>query len=648
MSDPSSCVPPRLRRSVATALAGIAVALAAPCHAQVVTDDRLSVSAALLHDLGTADALIDRQLAVPFTSALGLPVLMLLLGVACALAWPVRVWLLARLAGLLQAAPVDTRLAISAKAVGTVLLSTLLMAAAGQIAFTAFATTRPLLPEVTVLAHALAIAIGVAGLGLGIGRALRSSDDTTRRPVQLPHGLGRAIEFYPFAAGVMLGLTNVIEQASRILHATQTSWTIAQGLIVLVETGLVARFLVLAGEAREREIETAAASQKGAVVPAIFGITALVWSALVLGCGAFLFGHIRFSMLVLQELLWTGLVLTIAWLLTSFVDALLSQLFDADWTVGRFATAVVGVRRARVKQVALLGSALLTVMVWLFAIGLVAAPLHGDHAVVVEQIRPAMLLNSWQSLDLSPRTVGAALFVLVVGIALTRMVRGWLENRFLPSTSLDIGVRTSIVTGLTYVGIIVALLSATNMLGLQLEKITLIASALSVGIGFGLQSIIQNFVSGVILLIERPVKVGDWISVAGAEGTIRRIRVRATELATADGGIAIVPNSSFISSNVSNRADTLMPCRLDLSLTVTGSPAAVNARDAILDLVRGCPLVRAAPAPQIYLATLGDAQWVFNLRVYATPDTALAQARSELLFCLSAQTGSADLKIRSA
>jgi small-conductance mechanosensitive channel len=217
----------------------------------------------------------------------------------------------------------------------------------------------------------------------------------------------------------------------------------------------------------------------------------------------------------------------------------------------------------------------------------------------------------------------------------------------LPATSLDIGVRTSLVTGLTYVGILIAMLAATNMLGLQLEKITLIASALSVGIGFGLQSIIQNFVSGVILLIERPVKVGDWIQVAGAEGTIRKIRVRATELATADGGIAIVPNSSFISSNVSNRADTLMPHRLDLPLTVAGSATAVAARDAILELVKRCGLVRDTPPPQIHLATIGDAQWVFNLRVYATPGTALAQARSELLFWLSAQTEGQDLTIKS-
>jgi small-conductance mechanosensitive channel len=599
------------------------------------------------HDAATANALIVRQMAAAFNHVLSVPVLLAALAVALALAWPVRLWVLARMFALLQRAPVDNRLAVIAKAVGSVVISIVLLAVAGQIVVAACNFALPLLPETAVLLHALAMALGVTGLGLGLGRALQSPEDPAWRPVPLPAGLGAAIGFYPFAAALTLGLTNVIDQTARVLHASQPGWTISQGLVMLVEIGLVARFLLRAGKARSNAIEQAVSHHTGATVPAIFGITALVWAALALACGLWLCGFTRIAMLLLQELLWMGLVLTTAWLLSGLFDALLTQVFDADWTVGRFATAIVGLRRARVKQVALVGSAMLTVIVWLLAIGLVAAPLHGDRAVVVEQIRPTMLLNALRSLNLSPRSMIAAAVVLTVGIALTRLVRNWLETRFLPATALDIGVRTSLVTGLTYTGVLIAILAATSMLGLQLEKITLIASALSVGIGFGLQSIIQNFVSGVIMLIERPVKVGDWIAVSGAEGTIRRIRVRATELATADGGVAIVPNSSFISSNVSNRADALMPCRVDMALTVSGAPTAAAARDALLRLVGQCALIRKEPAPQIHLATLGDSEWTFNLRAYAAPDTALAQARSELLFALSSQATAAGLKIRT-
>jgi potassium efflux system protein len=238
--------------------------------------------------------------------------------------------------------------------------------------------------------------------------------------------------------------------------------------------------------------------------------------------------------------------------------------------------------------------------------------------------------------------------VLFAGIALTRVFRRWMENRFLPSTALDVGARSSILTALTYVGVIIAMLSATNTLGVQLEKITLIASALSVGIGFGLQSIIQNFVSGVILLIERPVKLGDWVAVSGAEGTIRKIRVRATELATADGGTSIVPNSALISSTVANRADTLMADRLDLSVTVIGGNTARAAHDHLAELIERSDAVRDQPEPRIHLRTLGDGEWTFDLRVYSRPGTSSAQARSDLLFWLSEQTQDGQMKLKLA
>jgi small-conductance mechanosensitive channel len=627
-------------------MAGMLMA-AGPAQAQVATDARLSIPDALTRDAGTALSLISRQLAMPFTDAFGFPLLVAMLGAALVLAWPFRLWALGRLAAMLEAAALEQRLAITLKAVGTLVVTTLLWVLAGQIALGGLELTVTLLPETQVLAHAVAVAIGMAGLGLGVGRALRSPENKALRPLPLPPGLGHAIGFYPFAAALMLGLTHVTDQLAQLLHAAQTSWIVAQGVIVLIETIVIARFLIQAGHARERQAE-AIPEGAAADVPRIFGMTALVWVLLAVGCIAFVLGHERFAMLVLQELLWAGLVLTIAWLLTRFFDALLSQLFDTDRVVGRFATGVVGMKRARIKQLALLGSALLTVIVWLFAIGLVTAPLHGDQAVVVDQLRPAPLLSSVHALHLSPSTVGMAVLVLIVGVALTRIMRGWLENRFLPSTSLDIGVRTSLVTGLSYVGIIIALLSATSTLGLQLEKITLIASALSVGIGFGLQSIIQNFVSGVILLIERPVKQGDWVAVSGTEGTIRRIRVRATELATADGGTAIVPNSSFISSNVANKPDTLMSSRLDLALTVAGCPTAAEARDAVLDLCKGATGLRDEPAPRLFLTTLGDAEWTFNLKVYARPGISVAQAKSDLLFTLSAHSEGREIKIKSA
>src|SRR5207244_114303 len=103
-------------------------------------------------------------------------------------------------------------------------------------------------------------------------------------------------------------------------------------------------------------------------------------------------------------------------------------------------------------------------------------------------------------------------------------------------TSLEPSLQQSVATIAGYVGVIAAITLALAQLGIDLQKIALIAGALSVGIGFGLQSIVSNFVSGLILLAERPIRVGDQIVVKGEEGKVRRISVRATEIETADQG----------------------------------------------------------------------------------------------------------------
>ena len=606
----------------------------------------LSAVDSVTHDAGSAIALISRQLALPVTFNGGLSILIGTLAIAIALAWPIRLWLLGWCSRLLSRSHHDTPLAVFAKAVAAIVGTTVLFTVAAQMVLVALEATISLLPEVRAIAQTTAVGVGIIGLGLGVGRALRSSDNESQRPIPMLPGLEQAIGSYPLAAGVALALNAFIDQTSRILHATTASSTIAHAVIVVAEVLLIGRFLILAGQARERQVERAASSNDGTSVPAVFGLTAIVWAAVAIGCLAFILGHTRFALLLIQELLWAALILTTAWLLTRFFDALVMRLLDTNRRAGRFAIAVVGVGQARVAQAALLGSVMLTVVVWMFAIGLIIAPLHGQGGAVAEQVQPSPLLKSLQSLNISPRSVITAFLVLFAGIALTRMFRRWMENRFLPSTALDVGARSSILTTLTYVGVIIAMLSATNMLGVQLEKITLIASALSVGVGFGLQSIIQNFVSGLILLIERPVKVGDWVSVSGAEGNIRKIRVRATELATADGSVSIVPNSAFISSTVANRADTLMSDRLELTVTVTGCATASGARDMLRDLLTRSDIIRDEPAPRIHLLTLGDGEWSFGLRLYGRPGTSAAQDRSDLLFWLSEQTRDSTMKLK--
>ena len=212
-------------------------------------------------------------------------------------------------------------------------------------------------------------------------------------------------------------------------------------------------------------------------------------------------------------------------------------------------------------------------------LGLIGAVLSGTIRLLLVALSCLVIIGPWEistadlfdtirnvpfgfkieEIHVSLTTVLGALVVLGVLILVTRVARHWLESELLPRTVIEPSLQQSIATIFGYVGVIAAIALALGNLGIDLQKIALVAGALSVGIGFGLQSIVSNFVSGLILLTERPIRVGDSIVVKGEEGWVRRVRVRATEIETFDRASVIIPNSEFITGVVKNwtRANTL-------------------------------------------------------------------------------------------
>ncbi len=145
---------------------------------------------------------------------------------------------------------------------------------------------------------------------------------------------------------------------------------------------------------------------------------------------------------------------------------------------------------------------------------------------------------------------GILLFGL--GFVVTRWVQKWIDGNVLARSQVDLGVRNSVKTGIGYLGVGLAVIVGVSAAGIDLSSFALVASALSVGIGFGLQNIVSNFVSGLILLVERPFKVGDHVVTGATEGIVKRISVRATEIETFRKQSIIVPNSDLINSPVGN------------------------------------------------------------------------------------------------
>ena len=194
-------------------------------------------------------------------------------------------------------------------------------------------------------------------------------------------------------------------------------------------------------------------------------------------------------------------------------------------------------------------------------------------------------------------------------------------------------MRASVVALFGYATFVAAVAMAMAAIGVSLERIAWIASALSVGIGFGLQAIVQNFISGLILLAERPVKVGDWVVVGDAEGDVRRINVRATEIQTGDRTTVLVPNSEFITKAVRNRTYSNAQGLVKIMLPMPLATDAELVRELVLESFRAHPGILEAPAPDVLIDGVNDkGQVVFNATGFvATPRQASA-VRSALLF----------------
>ena len=172
------------------------------------------------------------------------------------------------------------------------------------------------------------------------------------------------------------------------------------------------------------------------------------------------------------------------------------------------------------------------------------------------------LLNAWLvrfftqiqlgDINLSLVDVAIALLTIVFGLLVVSGLKRWVRERVMPNTQLDLGMQNSISTGVGYVAGLIVIMVAIMVLGIDFSSIALVAGALSVGIGFGLRTVVENFVAGLLLLIERPIKAGDWIVVGGTEGIVKSISVRSTEIETFDRASVIVPNSALIASPVTN------------------------------------------------------------------------------------------------
>jgi len=225
-------------------------------------------------------------------------------------------------------------------------------------------------------------------------------------------------------------------------------------------------------------------------------------------------------------------------------------------------------------------------------------------------------------------------FVLVFGIGytITRLIQKTVRNTVLPRTKMDIGGKTAVLAGVGYVGVTVAALAAISATGLDLSSLAIVAGALSVGIGFGLQTIVSNFVSGIILLVERPIKEGDWIIAGGHEGIVRKISVRATLVDTFDRCAVVIPNSDLIAGSVLNWTSPDLSGRVKVPIGVAYGTDPERVKEVLLSIATDHPVALKYPAPSVVFKNFGASSLDFELRVFIRDVNKILSVHSDINF----------------
>jgi small-conductance mechanosensitive channel len=345
-------------------------------------------------------------------------------------------------------------------------------------------------------------------------------------------------------------------------------------------------------------------------------------------------GYVAFGSFLSDQLFWAGMVACALSMSIILVEEAIAAGLTPTTRLGHRLISSIGFNRNSLELTGILLSGLIRLVLFVVAADLVAAPWGLQRSDVPIDFGAAFFGFKVGDVTISPFSIFIAIALFGLAFGIFHAVLRWVDSKLFPHLKFDVGLRNSIRTSLGYLGFLVAAGLALSYLGLSFEKLAIVAGALSVGIGFGLQSIVNNFVSGLILLWERAVRVGDWIVVGGDQGFVRRINVRATEIETFDRAQVIIPNSSLVTGVVTNLVRNDRTGRIVIALTIPGSADPDKVREVLWAVAKANQLVLAMPPPQVLFTGMSTSALNFELRAYVGDVETMFRVKSDLHFAI--------------
>ncbi|AOU98390.1 hypothetical protein BI364_10840 [Acidihalobacter yilgarnensis] len=375
----------------------------------------------------------------------------------------------------------------------------------------------------------------------------------------------------------------------------------------------------------------------------------LVFSlALIVGLVAEWAGYRNLSQFIVGGIVYSLIVLLLTWLLITLINDLFNSLEEGRHPWEQRLRSRLALREDGFIPGLFWLRMLLNTAVWA-AIAFALLRIWGlsatGQALLFHYLTHGITLGK---ISIVPSRIALALLVLALLLSLGSWARSALDQR-LSHARMERGAREAAVAITGYLAAITAGLIALSVAGFNFQNLALIAGALSVGIGFGLQNIVNNFVSGLILLFERPIRTGDWITVGQIEGYVRRISIRSTQIQTFDRADVVLPNSDLISGPVTNWMLRDTYGRVRAPVGVAYGTDTLLVKETLLDIAREHPQIifddSAIPNPYVLFMSFGDSSLNFELRAYIRDVSNRLSVLSDLNFAIDAAFRKAGISI---